>query len=95
MSGCRGERSAGQLKLCASLHLNSTLQIILLSWAMRSKMRRALGFASEAGESPDTQALLTSAEEEEENQEARNEARSYGRKTVGRARICAQGGQRP
>ncbi|XP_073087985.1 transmembrane protein 44 isoform X12 [Manis javanica] len=47
--------------------------IILLSWAMRSKMRRALGFASEAGESPDTQALLTSAEEEEENQEARNE----------------------
>lgn len=36
-------------------------------------MRRALGFASEAGESPDTQALLTSAEEEEENQEARNE----------------------
>ncbi|XP_073087982.1 transmembrane protein 44 isoform X10 [Manis javanica] len=49
------------------------LSIILLSWAMRSKMRRALGFASEAGESPDTQALLTSAEEEEENQEARNE----------------------
>ncbi|XP_057357326.1 transmembrane protein 44 isoform X4 [Manis pentadactyla] len=49
------------------------LSIILLSWAMRSKMRQALGFASEAGESPDTQALLTSAEKEEENQEARNE----------------------
>ncbi|KAK2497932.1 hypothetical protein MC885_000419, partial [Smutsia gigantea] len=34
------------------------LSIILLSWAMRSKMRQALGFASEAGGSPDTQALL-------------------------------------
>ncbi|XP_077847278.1 transmembrane protein 44 isoform X4 [Macaca mulatta] len=50
------------------------------SWASRipplsriSKMRQALGFATEARESPDTQALLTCAEKEEENQEARNE----------------------
>ncbi|KAF3827433.1 hypothetical protein GH733_002919 [Mirounga leonina] len=35
------------------------LSIIFLSWVMKSKMRRALGFAPEAGESPDTQALLT------------------------------------
>ncbi|XP_008060120.1 transmembrane protein 44 [Carlito syrichta] len=36
---------------------------------MKSKMRRALGFATEAQESPDTQALLTRAEKEEENEE--------------------------
>ncbi|PNJ69494.1 TMEM44 isoform 9, partial [Pongo abelii] len=36
---------------------------------MKSKMRQALGFAKEARESPDTQALLTCAEKEEENQE--------------------------
>ncbi|ELK17624.1 Transmembrane protein 44 [Pteropus alecto] len=51
------------------------LAIIFLSWMMKSKMRRALGFACEARESPDTQALLTCAEKEEDNQEARNEAR--------------------
>ncbi|XP_074260855.1 transmembrane protein 44 isoform X6 [Saimiri boliviensis] len=50
------------------------------SWASRipplsriSKMRQALGFATEARESPDSQALLTCAEKEEEEQEARNE----------------------
>ncbi|XP_011379635.1 transmembrane protein 44 isoform X4 [Pteropus alecto] len=43
--------------------------IIFLSWMMKSKMRRALGFACEARESPDTQALLTCAEKEEDNQE--------------------------
>ncbi|XP_020925732.1 transmembrane protein 44 isoform X3 [Sus scrofa] len=43
--------------------------IIFLSWVMKSKMRQALGFASETRESPDTQALLTCAEKEEENQE--------------------------
>ncbi|XP_059019089.1 transmembrane protein 44 isoform X4 [Mustela lutreola] len=43
--------------------------IIFLSWVMKSKMRRALGFAPEARESPDTQALLTCAEKEEESQE--------------------------
>uniref|UniRef100_A0A452RAF1 Transmembrane protein 44 n=1 Tax=Ursus americanus TaxID=9643 RepID=A0A452RAF1_URSAM len=36
---------------------------------MKSKMRRALGFAPEARESPDTQALLTCADKEEESQE--------------------------
>ncbi|VCX09064.1 unnamed protein product, partial [Gulo gulo] len=45
------------------------LSIIFLSWVMKSKMRRALGFAPEARESPDTQALLTCAEKEEESQE--------------------------
>ncbi|XP_053523228.1 transmembrane protein 44 isoform X4 [Artibeus jamaicensis] len=49
------------------------LAIIFLSWVMKSKMRRALGFASEARESPDTQALLTCAEKEEDNEEARNQ----------------------
>nr|XP_054339781.1 transmembrane protein 44 isoform X4 [Pongo pygmaeus] len=49
------------------------LAIIFLSCVMKSKMRQALGFAKEARESPDTQALLTCAEKEEENQEARNE----------------------
>uniref|UniRef100_A0A8C3WRU0 Transmembrane protein 44 n=1 Tax=Catagonus wagneri TaxID=51154 RepID=A0A8C3WRU0_9CETA len=49
------------------------LAIIFLSWVMKSKMRQALGFASETRESPDTQALLTCAEKEEENQEARTE----------------------
>ncbi|XP_045439812.1 transmembrane protein 44 isoform X2 [Pipistrellus kuhlii] len=48
------------------------LAIIFLSWVMKSKMRRALGFASEARESPDTQALLTGAEKEDDNEEARN-----------------------
>uniref|UniRef100_A0A2I3HFG8 Transmembrane protein 44 n=1 Tax=Nomascus leucogenys TaxID=61853 RepID=A0A2I3HFG8_NOMLE len=45
------------------------LAIIFLSCVMTSKMRQALGFATEARESPDTQALLTCAEKEEENQE--------------------------
>ncbi|XP_036896070.1 transmembrane protein 44 isoform X2 [Sturnira hondurensis] len=54
---------------CAALDL----AIIFLSWVMKSKMRRALGFASEARESPDTQALLTCAEKEEDNEEARNQ----------------------
>uniref|UniRef100_A0A4W2EQM8 Transmembrane protein 44 n=1 Tax=Bos indicus x Bos taurus TaxID=30522 RepID=A0A4W2EQM8_BOBOX len=45
------------------------LSIIFLSCVMKSKMRQVLGFASEAGENPDTQALLTGAEKEEENQE--------------------------
>ncbi|XP_055263478.1 transmembrane protein 44 isoform X2 [Moschus berezovskii] len=49
------------------------LSIIFLSCVMRSKMRQVLGFASEAGENPDTQALLTCAEKEEENQEAMTE----------------------
>ncbi|XP_063478077.1 transmembrane protein 44 isoform X4 [Symphalangus syndactylus] len=49
------------------------LAIIFLSCVMKSKMRQALGFATEARESPDTQALLTCAEKEEENQQARNE----------------------
>ncbi|XP_036707681.1 transmembrane protein 44 isoform X5 [Balaenoptera musculus] len=49
------------------------LAIIFLSWVMKSKMRHALGFASEARENADTQALLTCAEKEEENQEARTE----------------------
>ncbi|KAB0394254.1 hypothetical protein E2I00_015343, partial [Balaenoptera physalus] len=35
------------------------LAIIFLSWVMKSKMRHALGFASEARENADTQALLT------------------------------------
>nr|XP_044627262.1 transmembrane protein 44 isoform X6 [Equus asinus] len=51
------------------------LAIIFLSCVMKSKMRRALGFTSEARGSPDTQALLTCAEKEQENEEARNEAR--------------------
>ena len=70
--GCRGEGSPGWLKCCALLHLNSTSQIIFLSWVMKSKMRRALGFAPEARESPDTQALLTCTDKEEESQEARS-----------------------
>ncbi|XP_034813817.1 transmembrane protein 44 isoform X3 [Pan paniscus] len=45
------------------------LAIIFLSCVMKSKMRQALGFAKEAREIPDTQALLTCAEKEEENQE--------------------------
>ncbi|XP_062957125.1 transmembrane protein 44 [Cynocephalus volans] len=49
------------------------LAIIFLSCVMKSKMRRAFRFATEARESPDTQALLTCAEKEEENQEARTE----------------------
>ncbi|XP_017370121.1 transmembrane protein 44 isoform X9 [Cebus imitator] len=49
------------------------LAIIFLSCVMKSKMRQALGFATEARESPDSQALLTWAEKEEEDQEVRNE----------------------
>ncbi|XP_035130820.2 transmembrane protein 44 isoform X4 [Callithrix jacchus] len=49
------------------------LAIIFLSCVMKSKMRQALGFATEARESPDSQALLTCAEKEEEDQEASNE----------------------
>lgn len=50
------------------------LAIIILSCVMKSRMRRAFGFATvEARESADTQALLTCAEKEEENQEARTE----------------------
>ncbi|XP_065798505.1 transmembrane protein 44 isoform X5 [Muntiacus reevesi] len=49
------------------------LSIIFLSCVMKSKMRQVFGFASEAGENPDTQALLTCAEKEEENQEAATE----------------------
>ncbi|XP_031309447.1 transmembrane protein 44 isoform X2 [Camelus dromedarius] len=45
------------------------LAIIFLSWVMKSKMRQALGFASEARGNPDTQALLTCVEKEEESQE--------------------------
>uniref|UniRef100_A0A2K5Q1A9 Transmembrane protein 44 n=1 Tax=Cebus imitator TaxID=2715852 RepID=A0A2K5Q1A9_CEBIM len=45
------------------------LAIIFLSCVMKSKMRQALGFATEARESPDSQALLTWAEKEEEDQE--------------------------
>uniref|UniRef100_A0A2K6KGG1 Transmembrane protein 44 n=1 Tax=Rhinopithecus bieti TaxID=61621 RepID=A0A2K6KGG1_RHIBE len=45
------------------------LAIIFLSCVMKSKMRQALGFATESRESPDTQALLTCAEKEEENPE--------------------------
>ncbi|XP_011892147.1 PREDICTED: transmembrane protein 44 isoform X2 [Cercocebus atys] len=54
-------------------HAALDLAIIFLSCVMKSKMRQALGFAPEARESPDTQALLTCAEKEEEDQEARNE----------------------
>nr|XP_034371715.1 transmembrane protein 44 isoform X3 [Arvicanthis niloticus] len=50
------------------------LAIIFLSCVIKSRMSRAFGFAtSEARESADTQALLTCAEKEEENQEARTE----------------------
>ncbi|KAL1787977.1 transmembrane protein 44 isoform X1 [Sigmodon hispidus] len=49
------------------------LAIIFLSCVIKSKMRGALGFAVEAREGPDTQALLTCAEREEENQEAGTE----------------------
>ena len=59
---------------------------------MKSKMRQVLGFASEAGENPDTQALLTCAEKEEENQEAMTEARSPS--WMGPTSVCAQRGQR-
>lgn len=74
---CRGEGSTGWLECPAPLDLNSTSQIIFLSCMMKSKMRQALGFSCEARESPDTQALLTCAENEEDNQEARNEALSH------------------
>lgn len=59
---------------------------------MKSKLRHALGFASEARENADTQALLTCAEKEEENQEARTEARSHS--WTGPPGVCAQHGQR-
>lgn len=82
----------GWLKVSASLDLNSTSQIIFLSWVMRSKMRRALGLASEARESPDTQALLTCAEKEEDNEEARNQARSRGLGNRGSHQcLCVEG----
>ncbi|XP_006902157.1 PREDICTED: transmembrane protein 44 [Elephantulus edwardii] len=42
------------------------LAIIFLCCVMKSKMRRVLGLATEARESPDRQALLTCAEREEE-----------------------------
>ncbi|XP_058151550.1 transmembrane protein 44 isoform X4 [Dasypus novemcinctus] len=42
------------------------LAIIFLSCVMKSKMSRALGFAPEARDGPDTQALLTSAEKDED-----------------------------
>ncbi|XP_051006777.1 transmembrane protein 44 [Acomys russatus] len=49
------------------------LAIIFLSCVIKSRMRRAFGFAAEARESADTQALLTCAEKEEENLEASTE----------------------
>ncbi|EDK97738.1 transmembrane protein 44, isoform CRA_j, partial [Mus musculus] len=50
------------------------LAIIFLSCVIKSRMSRAFRFATaEARESADTQALLTCAEKEEENQEARTE----------------------
>ena len=71
------------------------LAIIFLSWVMKSKMRQALGFASETRESPDTQALLTCAEKEEENQEARTEARSHCWPAAGGlSSVCVWCGQR-
>ncbi|CAH6792239.1 Tmem44 [Phodopus roborovskii] len=48
------------------------LAIIFLSCVVKSKMRRAFGFAVEAREGPDTQALLTCAEKED-GQEAGTE----------------------
>ncbi|KAM7132155.1 transmembrane protein 44 isoform 2-T2 [Molossus nigricans] len=53
------------------------LAIIFLSWVMKSKIRRALGFASEARESPDTQALLTCSEQEEDHEEAGDQPQSH------------------
>ncbi|KAM8771250.1 transmembrane protein 44 isoform 2-T2 [Rhynchonycteris naso] len=58
------------------------LAIIFLSCVMKSKLRGALGFPSEARESPDTQALLTGAELEEDHEEARNQAGSRGLETL-------------
>ncbi|XP_028717047.1 transmembrane protein 44 isoform X2 [Peromyscus leucopus] len=49
------------------------LAIIFLSCVIKSKMRRAFGFAAEVREGPDTEALLTCAEREEESQEAGTE----------------------
>ncbi|XP_015848795.1 transmembrane protein 44 isoform X1 [Peromyscus maniculatus bairdii] len=49
------------------------LAIIFLSCVIKSKMRGAFGFAAEVREGPDTQALLTCAEREEESQEAGTE----------------------
>ncbi|XP_048202872.1 transmembrane protein 44 isoform X2 [Perognathus longimembris pacificus] len=49
------------------------LTIIFLSCVMKSKMRRAIGFATEARESPDTQALLTCTEKEDDNPETSSE----------------------
>lgn len=72
--------------------LTPTSQIIFLSCVMKSKMRQVFGFSSEAGENPDTQALLTCAEKEEENQEAMTEARSPS--WTGPTGVCAQHGQR-
>ncbi|KAM9583000.1 transmembrane protein 44 isoform 1-T1 [Trichechus inunguis] len=47
-------------------HAALDLAVIFLSCVMKSKMRRVLGLATEARESPDTQALLTCAEKDEE-----------------------------
>ncbi|XP_042524483.1 transmembrane protein 44 isoform X4 [Dipodomys spectabilis] len=49
------------------------LTIIFLSCVMKSKMRRAFGFTTETREGPDTQALLTCAEKEDDHQEASSE----------------------
>ncbi|XP_069885969.1 transmembrane protein 44 isoform X2 [Dipodomys merriami] len=49
------------------------LTIIFLSCVMKSKMRRAFGFTTETREDPDTQALLTCAEKEDDHQEASSE----------------------
>ncbi|KAB1283713.1 Transmembrane protein 44 [Camelus dromedarius] len=67
------------------------LAIIFLSWVMKSKMRQALGFASEARGNPDTQALLTCVEKEEESQEARTEARSQLDECGAHQSLCAAG----
>ncbi|KAM4887315.1 LOW QUALITY PROTEIN: transmembrane protein 44 [Thomomys bottae] len=49
------------------------LTIIFLSCVMKSQLTRAFGFATEAREGPDTQALLTCAEKEHDNQESSSE----------------------
>lgn len=74
-------QAAGSLPLPCPL--TSESQIIFLSCVMKSKMRQALGFSTEARDSPDTQALLTCAEEEGENQEARTKDKVSPGKTSG------------
>ncbi|XP_006873209.1 PREDICTED: transmembrane protein 44 [Chrysochloris asiatica] len=49
------------------------LAIIFLSCVMKSKMRRVLGLAAEATESPDTQALLPCTEKDEEESQANSD----------------------